>query len=162
MKESTIESEKMEYKISLAEWRDIIETISAFSTTKGGTIQVGVSDDGKIVGVDVGKNTLEKLANQIKQNTDPQVYPSIAVEQKNGRNIIVITVSENESKPVFAFGRAFKRVGKSNQRLGYEEIRKLSRQTSKFFWDECCLILSRSVINNFSPAIRKLLAFISP
>jgi len=126
----------MEFKISLTEWRDIIETVSAFSNTKGGTIQVGVHDDGNIIGVDVGKNTIEKLANQIKQNTDHHVYPSIAVEQKNGRNIIVITVSESESKPVYAFGRAFKRVGRSNQRMGSEEIRKYSILTSKVYWDE--------------------------
>jgi len=136
MDELTEESEEMEFKISLTEWRDIVETVSAFSNTKGGTIQVGVSDDGKIIGVEVGKNTIEKLANQIKQNTDTPVFPSITLKEKNGKKIIVIKVKESEVKPVFAFGRAFKRVGKSNQRLGSEEIRKLSRQTSKFFWDE--------------------------
>ena len=136
MRELIGESEKIEYKTSLTEWRDIVETVSAFSNTKGGTIQIGVHDNGKITGVDVGKNTIEKLANQIKQNTDPQSYPSIVVEEKNGKNIIVITVSESESKPVFAFGRAFKRVGRSNQRMGSEEIRKYSIQTSKIYWDE--------------------------
>ncbi|PKL41921.1 MAG: hypothetical protein CVV39_09035, partial [Planctomycetes bacterium HGW-Planctomycetes-1] len=29
-----------------------------------------------------------------------------------------------------------KRVGKTNQKLGYEEIRKLAMQSSKFYWDE--------------------------
>ena len=130
------ESEKMEFKISLIEWRDIVETVSAFSNTKGGTIKIGVSDDGKVIGVDVGKNTIEKLANEIKQNTDPPVYPSITVDEKKRKKVIVIAVKESESKPVFAFGRTFKRVGRSNQKLGYEEIRRLSLQTSKVFWDE--------------------------
>jgi len=58
------------------------------------------------------------------------------VEEKNGRNIIVVTVSESELKPVYAFGRAFKRVGRSNRRMGYEEIRKYNIQASKIYWDE--------------------------
>ena len=64
------ESETVEFKPSLSQINEIVETVSAFSNTKGGTIQVGVSDNGEIVGVDVGKNTIERLANQIKQNTD--------------------------------------------------------------------------------------------
>ncbi len=135
MKESVRESEEMEFKLSLTEWRDIVETVSAFSNTKGGMIKIGVADDGEIIGTTVGKNTIEKLANQIKQNTDPLVFPSIVTEEKDGKEVIVIHVKEGESKPVFAFGRAFKRVGKTNQRLGHEDIRKLSIQTSKVYWD---------------------------
>jgi len=136
VKESVRESEEMEFKLSLTEWRDIVETVSAFSNTKGGMIKIGVTDDGEIIGTKVGKNTIEKLANQIKQNTDPAIYPSIVTEEKDGKEVIVINVKESEAKPVFAFGRAFKRVGKTNQRLGYEEIRKLSIQTLKVYWDE--------------------------
>ena len=32
------ESETTEFKTSLAEWRDVVETISAFSNKNGGTI----------------------------------------------------------------------------------------------------------------------------
>jgi len=135
VKESVRESEEMEFKLSLTEWRDIVETVSAFSNTKGGTIKIGVADDREVIGVTVGKNTIEKLANQIKQNTDPSVFPSIVTEEKDGKEVIVIHVKEGEAKPIFAFGRAFKRVGKTNQRLGYEEIRRLSIQTSKVYWD---------------------------
>jgi ATP-dependent DNA helicase RecG len=75
------ESETTEFKTSLAEWRDVIETISAFSNRNGGIVLIGVADDCGIVGVDIGKNTIEKLANQIKQNTDPVIHPSIRVEE---------------------------------------------------------------------------------
>ncbi len=44
-------------------------------------------------------------------------------------------VVEYEQKPVFAFGRAFVRVGKSNQKLGSEGIRNLAINTSKVYWD---------------------------
>jgi len=132
------ESEITEFKTSLADWRDVVETISAFSNRNGGRVLIGVADDCGIVGVDIGKNTIEKLANQIKQNTDPVTYPSIRVEEiggKEGKHVIVVDVDESKQKPVLAFGRAVIRVGKSNQKLGYEGIRNLALETSKVYWD---------------------------
>jgi ATP-dependent DNA helicase RecG len=60
------ESETTEFKTSLAEWRDVIETISAFSNKNGGTIFIGVGDGCEILGVGDGKSALENLANKIK------------------------------------------------------------------------------------------------
>ena len=129
------ESETTEFKTSLAEWKDVIESISAFSNKNGGTIFIGVGDNCESIGADIGKKTIEVLANQIKQNTDPVIYPSIHVEIVDERKIIVVDVAEYEQKPVFAFGRAFVRVGKSNQKLGSEGIRNLALNTSKIYWD---------------------------
>ena len=129
------ESETTEFKTSLAEWRDVVETISAFSNRNGGTIFIGVGDGCEILGVNNGKSTLEDLANHIKQNTDPVIYPSIRIEVIGGKTIIVVDVKEFEQKPVLAFGRAFMRVGKSSQKLGYDEIRRLAILASKVYWD---------------------------
>lgn len=129
------ESETTEFKTSLAEWKDVIETISAFSNKNGGTIFIGVGDKCEIIGTDIGKNTIEVLANQIKQNIDPVVYPSIHIENMDGKQVIVVDVGEYEQKPVFAFSRAFVRVGKSNQKLGSDGIRNLALNSSKVYWD---------------------------
>ncbi len=129
------ESETTEFKTSLAEWRDVVETISAFSNKNGGIIFIGVGDNCEIIGVDTGKNTIEVLANQIKQNVDPVIYPSIHIENMYEKWVIIVDVAEFVQKPVFAFGRAFIRVGKSNQKLGYEGIRNFALNTSKVYWD---------------------------
>ena len=129
------ESEITEFKTSLAEWRDVVETISAFSNRSGGRVLIGVADNCDIIGVDIGRKTIEKLANQIKQNTDPVIHPSIRVEEIDGKQVIVVDVEEGTQKPVLAFGRAVIRVGKSNQKLGYEGIRNLALETSKVYWD---------------------------
>ena len=89
------ESETTEFKTSFAEWRDVVETISAFSNRSGGSIFIGVSDDCDIVGVDCGKSTIENLANQIKQNTDPVIYPSIRIEVIEGKRSIDTTYCGN-------------------------------------------------------------------
>ena len=43
------ESQTVEFKASFNE--DVIETLAAFSNTKGGTVYIGVSDNGKVQGI---------------------------------------------------------------------------------------------------------------
>jgi ATP-dependent DNA helicase RecG len=130
------ESETVEFKPSLSQTDKIMESISAFSNTNGGIIVIGVSDKGEVLGIDIGKKTIESLANRIKQNTDPIIYPSISVENVEGKNIIVIEVKESKSKPVFTVDKVYKRVGKSNQRVSSDELRKMALEGKKIYWDE--------------------------
>lgn len=62
------ESTKIEWKPSLSQTNEIIETISAFSNTEGGKIFIGVSKIGKLIGVQIGKGTIENLTNQMYEN----------------------------------------------------------------------------------------------
>ena len=131
------ESQSLEFKESLRLKDEIGETVSAFSNSDGGTIIVGVSDDGGILGVDIGKNTLEELANYIKRNTDPQIFPRIEITETKDGEVILIDVAENQEKPVFFKDKAYKRVGKTNQRISTSEIRRLAMEERKRLgWDE--------------------------
>ena len=130
------ESEILEFKESTGEWKAIIKTISAFANTRGGTVVVGISDKGNILGVQIGKKTVEDLTNKIKENTDPKIFPRITVEKIDGASIIVITIEECLSKPLFAFDRVYKRVGKSTLRATSEEIRIMALGAKKVYWDE--------------------------
>jgi ATP-dependent DNA helicase RecG len=56
----------------LSDFDSILATISAFSNTKGGRILIGVNDDGKVTGIDIGKRTLEEIVNRVSQNTNPK------------------------------------------------------------------------------------------
>lgn len=128
---SKAESEIIEFKKSTGEWKEIIETISAFSNTEGGKIVIGVSKSGKLFGVDIGKDTIEHLTNQISQNTDPKVHPRITIEKIKGRSMIIIEVKESSDHLVLAFGRPFKRVGKSTIRMSKDEYEKLILEKHK-------------------------------
>jgi len=130
------ESETIEFKESLGEWKEIIETISAFANTIGGIVFVGISNNEKITGIQVGKRTIEDLVNKIKENTDPKILPRVSVEKIAGQGIIVIKVVESKSKPVFAFDRVYKRVAKSTVRVTSEEIRRMALEGKKTYWDE--------------------------
>lgn len=125
------ESETVEFKTSTGEWKEIIETISAFSNTQGGRIIIGVSKSGQSFGVEIGKGTLECLANRISQSIDPKIHPRITTERINNKQIIIISVKESSDHLVLAFGRPFKRVSKSNLSMSKDEYERLILEKHK-------------------------------
>ncbi len=131
------ESQTLEFKQSFAEQEEIFETICAFANTNSGTVLVGVSDEGEIIGTAIGKDTLEKIPQKIKENFDPCVFPSINVEEAEGKNVVAIDVQESFEKPVFFKDAAYKRVGRANHKISASEIRKLAKDSGeKVYWDE--------------------------
>ena len=125
------ETESIELKSSLSKLEEIVEAISGFSNTKGGKILIGVSNNGKILGVKIGKDTVERLTNKIAQNTDPKVQPRISIQEIDKKKIIVIDVKEGVDKLVLAFGRPYKRVGKSTVRMSKDEYERLILEKHK-------------------------------
>jgi len=118
------ESETLEFKKSLSEWKEIVETVSAFSNTKGGIIVVGLDDYKNLVGINISKGTIENLTNEILNNTEPKIYPEIEVVSKEGKKLILIKVDKYPFDVVLAFGRPFKRVGKNTVRMNKDEYKR--------------------------------------
>ncbi|MDI6642045.1 MAG: putative DNA binding domain-containing protein, partial [Elusimicrobiota bacterium] len=118
------ESETVEFKRSLSDINRIIETIVAFANTRGGRILVGVKD-GEIFGIEIGRDSIEKLTQRIVAITDPKIYPEILVQDIDKRKVVIIKVNESKNKPHLAFNKAFKRVGKSTVQLSRDELEKL-------------------------------------
>ena len=131
------ESETVEFKKSLSESKEIINTISAFANTKGGKIFISVSNYGKVLGVEIGKDTAERLVNQITQNTDSKIHPHITVEKIGEKQIIIIKIKESSDHLVLAFGRPYKRVGKSTLRMSKDEYERLilEKHKDKLYFD---------------------------
>ena len=120
----TAESETLEQKSSLSQLSRIIETISAFSNTRGGTILVGVSGKGEALGISIGENTIEQLANKIISNTEPKIYPEISVKKVKGKNVIFIKVDKYPYDVVLTSGKPYKRVGRSTIRMSKDEYKR--------------------------------------
>jgi ATP-dependent DNA helicase RecG len=133
----TTESEILEWKSSFSQLNRIIETISAFSNTKGGTIIIGVDGTGKILGISIGKDTIEQLTNKIISNTEPKIYPDISIRKFEEKNLIVIRVDKYPYDIVLAFGRPYKRVGKSTIKMSKDEYERLilDKHKDKLYFD---------------------------
>ena len=131
------ENDNVEFKPSLSQMNEIVQTISGFSNLRGGTLLVGVSDTGRILGCDIGKDTIEKLTNTINQHIEPRIHPEINIEDIHDRKIIIIKVNESIDKPVLAYCKLYKRVGKSTLLSSRHEFEKLvlEKHKEKLRWD---------------------------
>jgi len=88
------ESEILELKPSLSQLNEIIKTIAAFANAKGGKIVIGVSNKGEVIGLKIGKDTIEKLTNKILASLEPKIYPSITIKEIEEKQVVVIKVEE--------------------------------------------------------------------
>jgi len=127
------ESETVEFKESFND--EALETIGAFSNARGGVLLVGVKDSGTVCGLQIGKKTIEDIANRIQSVTDPRLQPSISVISITSENILAIKVDKNTGTPISVRGRFYKRTGKTNQRMSHEEIMQRITASSGLSWD---------------------------
>ena len=127
------ESETVEFKQGFS--REAIETAVAFTNTKGVTILVGVKDNGQIVGLTIGKETLVDWRNQISQSTEPAIYSEIDEIEIRGKTIIQIVIKEYPLKPISFRGRCFRRVRNSNYQMTPSEIAEMHLQSTGNSWD---------------------------
>jgi len=107
----------------------------AFANAQGGRVLVGVSDNGKLLGVSVGKETLNEWLGQIKFATGPALIPEINAHAIDGKTIVEIDIREFPVKPVNTRGRYYKRVASSNHTLSSGEISDLYMQSLQLSWD---------------------------
>lgn len=81
----TKESQTVEFKSSFN--METIETLVAFANSKGGTVYVGVSDSGKILGITLATESLQHWVNEIKGKTEPSLVPEVEVVEMEGKCI---------------------------------------------------------------------------
>jgi len=127
------ESETIEFKENFD--KETIETVSAFANTRGGVILIGVSDKGKIKGVQIGRETLKNWANQISQSTEPRIIPEIEAGEIDSKRVAIIQIREFPIKPVSVKGRCFRRIGNSNRMMTPTEILETHIHSIGTSWD---------------------------
>ena len=151
------ESQTLEFKSSFD--KASIESLVAFANAKGGTVVIGVNNKGKVLGVTLGKETLNEWLGQIKSTTSPTIIPELSAESIDGKIIIFIHISEFPVKPVSTRGRYFKRIASSNHQLGLSEIADLYMQSLQLSWDsykapnESLDVLSLSKLTRFKNTV---------
>jgi len=123
----------VEFKQSFQE--ETLQTIGAFANTCGGTILIGVNDNGVIVGTTVGKSTIREIQDKIVSCTDPRVIPEVETAVVKSHTIIVLRVSEYPVKPVSVKGRCYRRVGECNRQMVPVEIAEMHMGSTGASWD---------------------------
>lgn len=130
---ATGESETCEFKSSFN--AETIETLVAFANTKGGSVLIGVSDSGKLVGVTVQKETVRNWLNEVKSKTSPMLIPDVETISVDNKTIVVFSIMEYPVKPVAVKGKFYRRVANSNYLMTAGEVSELYMQTMQYSWD---------------------------
>ncbi len=127
------ESETIEFKTSFQE--EVIISLVAFANHKGGAVYIGVNDNGEVVGITLGKETIQKWLNEIKVKTQPSIIPDVKELDYNNKKVVTIHVQEFPVKPISFKGRYYKRRNNANHLLSPIEIADLSLQSLQLSWD---------------------------
>ena len=122
-----------EFKSSFSD--KVIVGLVAFANAKGGTVYIGVDDDGTVVGVRLGKETVAQWINEVKSKTEPSIIPDVEIQEENGKTIVLFCVQEYPVKPVSVKGKYYCRRQNSNHLLSAGEIADMSLQTRNSSWD---------------------------
>ncbi len=106
----TGESSFLEFKHSVASPEKIAREIAAFANTKGGTILIGVEDNGEMIGVE-GYHEEEFWLNQAaSEECIPEVPITIELVNLGERDVLIVKVPEAEEKPVYVKGKKVRQV----------------------------------------------------
>lgn len=105
--------------------RNIAEELVALSTQKGGVLVIGVSDEGKVTGLDDPNQVEEQVANIVRATIDPPMNPDIKKRTVNSEDVVVVEVSRFQDTPYNVNGTFYRRVGTTKQKLSSSEAKDL-------------------------------------
>jgi len=81
----------------------INKSIVAFANTSGGTLYIGIADDGSVVGVQDVDSTLLTVSNSIRDAIKPDVtlFVDYQIEEMEGNTVIKIIVQKGTASPYY-------------------------------------------------------------
>jgi ATP-dependent DNA helicase RecG len=105
------ESEIVELKETYV--ADLKKEIIAFANTNGGTIYIGVKDNGEVIGLDNPDFVMQQISNSIRDSIKPDVsiFTNIELLQENNKFIIKLTINQGTKKPYYLSDKGLKPTG---------------------------------------------------
>ncbi len=133
------ETENIELKSEFTE--EIYKEIIAFANTDGGTVYVGINDNGNAVGLDNPDKEYTRITNGIRDAIMPDVTMFVRFSIDN-KKVVRITVSEGTNKPYYLRSKGLKpsgvyvRQGTSSAPASSEQIRKMIKESDGDVFEE--------------------------
>lgn len=105
---SWIHARDMKERISLA-----VDELVAFANAKGGTVYMGIEDDGTVTGC-IGYD-VQKIMESIYDRTRPALFTEIEVIHYKGKDVLAIKVERDGTTYATSDGRCLRRLGKNSK-----------------------------------------------
>lgn len=127
---------------------DIQKEVMGFVNAEGGTINVGVQNDGTVIGVDDPDGVMLQIVNSLKDSLAPDVMPFVRVKtiEMDNKQVVEIHVMTGTNRPYYLREKGLKpsgvyvRKGSSTQPMTEEGIREMMIQNRGHSYE-----LSRSI-----------------
>ena len=130
-----------QFKANVHNTESLAAEIAAFANMKGGTIFIGVADDGSIPGL--SSEDIPRINQLISNAASQQIRSPITVQTENialdnDRIVIILTVPKGSDKPYFdKNGVIWLKTGADKRRVNSkEELRRLFQISDQFHADE--------------------------
>jgi predicted HTH transcriptional regulator len=118
------ESLHVEFKHKLPEWPKLMREIVAFANTQGGTVWIGVDDDGTITGLRDPREIEEAIALNLNDWVRPAMEWRLEVVPLSRKRAVVgIVVGRSKTKPHFAMETSADTVGHALIRIADSSVR---------------------------------------
>ena len=135
------EDSKHQFKVDVRNADSLASEMAAFANSEGGTIYLGVADNGSTPGLDQAdvariNQLISNAASQLVKS--PLTVRTENIALQNGRVVIVLTVPKGLDKPYFdKNGVIWLKTGADKRRVNSkEELRRLFQITDQFHADE--------------------------
>ena len=95
------ENETLEYKRQYTP--DIKKEVVAFANTAGGTVYIGIDDDGTPVGIPDPDAVVQQLTNALRDGIRPDVtmFTRISIRDLDGCPVVAVTISTGTRRPYY-------------------------------------------------------------
>jgi ATP-dependent DNA helicase RecG len=123
------EGQRVEFKQGMG---DLAGAMVAFANASGGSIFVGLNDEGRPSGLKVTNRLLSQVQD-MATNCDPAVKVSFV---RHGDSVLEVVVEDGQDKPYRCRDGFFLRVGPNSQKLKRNQIRDLIVSAGSFHFDE--------------------------
>ena len=119
------ESHHIEFKKSTAQLKSAFESLCAFLNEEGGTILIGVTNQGKITGQQVNDKTQQEIAREISK-IEPKTHLNINyIDIDERKQVIVIKCSAGKHIPYTYDGRSYERNQSTTERMSQHRYEQL-------------------------------------
>jgi ATP-dependent DNA helicase RecG len=115
------ESLILEFKLTTAERKEACQTVCGMLNASGGTVLIGVTNSGKILGQEVSDQTLRDVQLEL-QKLEPSYSPQVStIGVDNNKAVIVITANQSSQGPYTYDGKPYLREGNTTAQMKKDE-----------------------------------------
>lgn len=154
------ESESVELKEIYTS--DLKKEIVAFANTSGGTVYIGVQDNGTIIGLDNADFIIQQIANSIRDSIRPDISMFTNIELlKKDKPYIKISIAQGTKKPYYLSDKGLKptgvyvRSGTTSSPASEDAIRMMIKMTDGDSFETNRSLIQELTFNSLSKEMEK-------